>query len=149
MASARPSIDDEVEVDSKIKTLLNTIVDGFEQKMTDAKSTSVDDAEKLLEDACSDCIRTFQTKIEDIKATARRARPNSSSPTYDEDQEKYAAYITVVAAGVEQSRNLFDKVFERIKGIVSHVLECLKAGVTCIWDQLKEAFASVKAIWRS
>ncbi|CAF0874913.1 unnamed protein product [Rotaria sordida] len=115
MAERLLSFDEEFQ--PQITNTLNTLVDHIQGKMDNAESSSVDEAENLLDDACNDCIKTFETKIEEIKTSARRARPDPSSPTYAEDNKKYAVYITAVATGIEQSKSLFDTVFERIRNI--------------------------------
>ncbi|CAF0992132.1 unnamed protein product [Rotaria sordida] len=115
MAERLLSFDEEFQ--PQIKNTLNTLVDHVQEKMDSAESLSADEAEKLLDDACNDCITTFQTKMEEIKNSARRARPDLSSPTYTEDNKKYTDYIVAVTAGIKQSKSLFDTVFERIRNI--------------------------------
>ncbi|CAF2982152.1 unnamed protein product [Rotaria sp. Silwood2] len=141
------SFDEEFQ--PQITNTLNTIVDHIQETVNKAEPLSADDAEKMLDDACDDCINTFKTKIEEIRASARRARPDPSSQTYDEDEKMYTAYITAVATGIEQSKSFFDTVFERIRNIVSTVVECIKAGVKWAWDQLTAAFDSIKSLYKS
>jgi hypothetical protein len=147
MAEARLSFDEEFG--PQIVSTCNTVVNHMQEKTTEVKSSSVDAAEKLLDEACNKCIATFTSKIEDIRASVKRVKPNPSSPTHTEDDQKYLTYLDAVKRGIEKSQNLFDAVIERIRNIVSTVLECIKAGIDCIWKQLAEAFTSVKSLWTS
>jgi hypothetical protein len=147
MAQSSKSFDEEFQ--PEITSTLDTVVDHIQAKMRLAESSSVDDAEKMLDAACNDCVKTFQSKMEDIKASVRKAKPDPSSTTYNEDEKKYTAYVEATAKGIEKSKTLFDTVFERIKSIVSTVIECIKAGVDWIWNQLNEAFTTIKSLWTS
>jgi hypothetical protein len=147
MAENRSPFDREFQ--PQIKTTLDEVIDRMQTRMADATSLSVDEAEKLLDDACNDCIKTFQSKMEDIKTSARRGKPDPSSSTYDEDNKKYTTFIAAIASGIERSKSLFDTVFDRIRSIVSTFIECIKAGVTHIWEQLIEAFNSVRSLFNS
>jgi ElaB/YqjD/DUF883 family membrane-anchored ribosome-binding protein len=147
MAESLLSFDQEFQ--PQIENELNTVVNHIQTKMADAKSLSVDEAEKLLDDACNDCIKTLQSKMEDIRDSVKTKRPDPSSSTYDEDNKKYTNYIAVVASGITKSKSLFDTVFYQIRSIVSTVIECIKAGANYIWDQLNEAFNSVRSLFTS
>ena len=147
MAEGRKSFDEEFN--PQITDTLNAVVDHMQGKMIDAKSLSVDEAEKLLDNACDNCIKTFQSKMEEIKASAKKVKPDPSSATYYEDNKKYTAYIATVATGFDKSKSLFDTVFDRIRHIVSTVIDCIKLGMNWIWEQLNETFASIRFLLKS
>lgn len=147
MAQSSQSFEDEFQ--PQITSTLSTVVDHMHEKMRLAESSSVDDAERMLEEACDNCVKTFKTKMDEIKGSVRKAKPDPSSSTYNEDEKKYKAYVEATAKGIEKTRSLFDKVFERIRDIVSTVIDCIKAGVGWIWNQLNEAFASIRSLWTS
>jgi hypothetical protein len=139
--------DDEFQ--PQITSTLDTVVDHIQTKMISLESSSVDDAEKMLDEACKNCVKTFETKMDEIRTSVKRGKPDPSSSTYNEDERKYRAYVKAAAKGIEKSISLFDKVFERIRDIVSTVIECIKAGVDWIWNQLNDAFSSIRSLWAS
>jgi hypothetical protein len=145
MARSIQSFDDEFH--PQIVSTFNTMVDHLEEKMNLAESSSIEDAERILDEACDNCVRTFQSKIDEIKASVKKCKPDPSSSSYHEDEKKYKAYVEATANGIAKSTSLFNQVFERLRGIVLHVVECIKAGIKYIWNQLNEAFAAVKALW--
>jgi hypothetical protein len=145
MAQSSRSFDDEFQ--PQITSTLSTVVDHMHEKMRLTESSSVDDAERMLDEACNDCVKTFTTKMDEIKASVKRGKPDPSSSTYNEDERKYKAYVEAATKGIEKSKNLFDTVFERIRDIVSTVIECIKAGVDWIWNQLNDAFSSIRSLW--
>jgi hypothetical protein len=147
MAQSFESFDDEFQ--PQITSTLDTVVDHIQTKMISLESSSVDDAERMLDEACTNCVKTFETKMDEIRTSVKRGKPHPSSSTYNEDERKYRAYVEAAAKGIEKSISLFDKVFQRIRDIVSIVIECIKAGVDWIWNQLNDAFASIRSLWTS
>jgi hypothetical protein len=130
------------EILSQIAAILNTAVDRLEEKIAEADLGSIDEAETLIDEACQECIETFKAKLEEIKASAKRGKPDPSSSTYDEDIKKYTAYITAVASGIEKSKSLFDPIFDRIRKIVSTIVERLRSDAALKWNQIIEDFTS-------
>ncbi|CAF2134439.1 unnamed protein product [Rotaria magnacalcarata] len=124
------------EFQPQIRHMLNTSVDHIQEQMANVESLSADEAEKLLEHACDDFVKTIQTKVEEIKSSVKQRKPDPSSPTYTEDNKKYTAYTVAVAAGMEQSKSLIDTILNSIRNIVSTVVECIRASVEWMWEQL-------------
>ncbi len=149
MASSNvlPLFDEEYH--PQIKKTLSTAVDHVQEKMSQARSSNVEEAERIFDKACDDCVKTFEKKLNEIKTSVKSAKPDPKSATYDEDNRKYHAYIDAAAIGVEQSKRLFDTVVKRIRDIVSTVLECIKAGVKWICSQFSDAFDSIKSLLNS
>ena len=152
MSGAQPSSNEESQssfdekVGQEINNIFYVVIEHMEEDIVKVRSSTIDDAERRLDEAINNCVQEFQTKREDFKGSILGRRPDSSSPTFPQEKENYVTLVDTVAKSIEKSKTLFDTIFKRIRDIVSTVLECIKAGVEDIWSQLKIAFNSIRNI---
>ena len=101
------------------------------------------EAERLLDEACDQCVNKFKAQMEDIKASVKQRGVNCTSP---EDQQKYEMYVERVTASVNLTQGLFDTIFSRIRSIVTNVVDWIRQGVGWMTNVVTD---TLKAIIRT
>ena len=120
------------------------LVDHMERKIEEVREKDDEnEAERLLDEACDQCVNKFKAQMEDIKASVKQRGVNCTSP---EDQQKYEMYVERVTASVNLTQGLFDTIFSRIRSIVTNVVDWIRQGVGWMTNVVTD---TLKAIIRT
>jgi hypothetical protein len=103
------------------------VVDFMETKVKEAQRINdADEAERLLDQACDQCVQNVKVQMDEIKASVRQ---KGTTCTSSEDRQKYTLFVEEVTAGIRSTQELFDEIFERIREIVKPVIDRIKQGL--------------------
>ncbi len=130
-----------------LQTNLDRHVDFMERKVNEAqRAKDADEAEKLLEEACNQCVNKVRDQMEEIKASVKQ---KGTTCTNSEDRQKYTSFVQAVTAGIRSSQGLFDQIFARIRNIVKTVVIWIREGLAWMTNVVTEAFKTVRSLFNN
>ena len=117
-------------------------VDKLESQVNQVQdSTDADEAERLLDKVCNQCVDQFKTQMEEIKVSVKS---KSAMCTNSEDREKYTLFVKEVANGIRSTQAFFDRIFERIRHIVQTVVNWIRNGLNWITNIVTDTFKTIQ-----
>lgn len=126
----------------KIHKNLQLDVNKLESEVNEVQnSTDADEAERLLDDVCNQCVNQFKAQMEEIKASVKS---KSAVCTNSEDREKYAVFVKEVANGIRSTQAFFDQIFARIRDVVQTVINWIRNSLNWITNIITDTFKTIR-----
>jgi len=106
---------------------------------------AADEAERRLDDVIENCIAMYGTKLREVQQVIKNKRPtNISSPTHTEDLNHWQQFSNIAAVGIQRTQTIFNQVLEKIREIVSNVLDWIRDGMAWGLELIQDAFNAVR-----
>ena len=139
-----PSFDEHFR--PQIQNSLNQHLNSMERKVNEAQqSNDADEAEKMLDQACEECVKTVQSEVNRIKASIKDKRPSETSS--QEQKDGYRVFLQAATAGFLQTQGLFAEIFSRLRNIVSTVVDWIRKGLGWIGSKIRDAFSAIRSLF--
>jgi hypothetical protein len=126
---------------------LDRHVDFMERKVNEAqRANDADEAERLLDEACDQCVDKVRVQMEEIKASVKQ---KGTTCTSSEDKQRYKSFVEGVTTGIRSTQGLFDKIFARIRNIVRTVVDWIRAGLGWMANVVTETFNTIRSLFNN
>lgn len=142
------SLSFERDYQPQLRAVLSQNVDIMEQKINEARWTNdANEAERVLAQACDECVDKVKTETNKIKESIKQKRPSSTSST--EQQQRYIAFVQACAGGFRLIQILFDGIFARIRDVVKMVVDSIRKGLAWMKDIIESAFNAIRSLFNN
>ena len=130
----------EGEYQPRLRNFLERdVIGSLQTRLEHVRSTNdVDEAERLLDEACDQCLGQVTTEINSIKSDVKRRRQDTNS------EQSYITFVQGVTVGIRRTEGLFQQIFGRIRSLITTVVDWIRSGISWVGEQIQETFHAIR-----
>ncbi len=107
----------------------------------------IDDLEAMLKYKVEDTKQDMSNRIDEIKNAVTSRRPNPNDPDYARKQAQYAQLLSESVKGMNLLKGWLQNIFNRLKQIVTSIIQWIANKIMGIARRIKDAFISLFQIF--